>query len=1310
MANDFVHLHVHSMYSLLDGACRTADLVDRAKELNQSSVAITDHGCLFGIVDFYNKAVNAGVKPILGIEAYMAPKGRTNRDSTADKAGGYHLLMLAENLTGYQNLLKLGSIAYTEGFYYKPRIDKEVLRAHSEGLICTSACLGGEIPTALTRDDRKRAKEIAETYIDIFGPDRFFIELQKHIVEQDQVNPELMDLADRLGLGTVATNDVHFLLEGDHAPHDVLCCISTGKLLSDESRMKYPTELYLKSSSEMYAAMNHPKWREACENTVRIADICNVELDFSANHAPVVKIEKQSLGSAGSAPRVEKGSTEWFKQYCSQFELLPFDAMKETEVTPEQLNERCDEALRDLCEAGLIWRYGENGITDEIRARLDRELGILSAKHIAAYFLIVWDFVNEARRNGVPANARGSGVGTMVGYVLGLSNACPVEYGLLFERFTDPDRSEYPDIDIDICQDGRQDLIEYVRNKYGHVAQIITFGTLKARAAIRDTSRVLDLPLSEVDKLCKLIGDGLGTTIGQALEQEPDLKKIYNEQPEIRQVLDTAQRLEGLARHAGVHAAGVIIATQPLDNIIPLYKPPGTEQIVTQWDGPTCENIGLLKMDFLGLRTLSIIERACKLIHESLDQKTIEATVPGESHSGDPLDLERLHFGDQRVLDVFRRGETASVFQFESDGMRNTLMAMQPDRLEDLIAANALFRPGPMELIDDYCERKKGKQQVPSVNEIVDRLTAETYGIMVYQEQVMQVVNQLGGIPLRQAYTLIKAISKKKAKVIDANREQFINGAGEHGVSKKQAADLFDLILKFAGYGFNKSHSTGYAIVAYQTAYLKTYFPVQYMAAVLTFESVSTEKVVNYIKECNKVLRLSGKRGVEVRPPDINLSDVEFTVVFDEGEAHDSDHGHIRFGLSAVKGIGEKVIRSIIHARTWLDKCEKDNDEKKCPGCDACKAGPFTSLHDFCERVPLTSSKDKTSVTRATIEALIKCGAFDSIHGSEKRAAMLDAMQDAINAGQRHQDSKRSGQGGLFGDSAFGSDGNAQKMPEMALPRVDPWTMAEQLKYEREVLGFYVSAHPLDEHKATIERFTNVSIADINRLKADLEVTIAGELTSVRRTMTKRGKSAGQPMAMITIADKTGQMDGVAFSENYAMAADLLVKDRIVFIKGKIDRRRQEPNIIVNKVFAVEQAVEHLTDTVKIILRDRARGDHLVYNGELKNLQQMLRQSNVVNGNNGFGGAGAQVVIEVHQDNKVVEMRIENFRIPVSRDLPERIAMILHDKDCCELLGPPKLLQSQQSKKLIHDGSDKQEKLAIGSPNDEEYCASIDRY
>ncbi len=1302
MPDRFVHLHVHSQYSLLDGACRIRDMIDRAKELDQDALAITDHGCLFGVIDFYTKATAAGVKPIIGIEAYMAPGDRTDRQHTGVKDGGYHLLLLAQNRTGYANLLKLSSIAYTEGFYYKPRIDKEVLKAHSDGLIATSACLGGEIPTALTKDDRKLAKQIAELYLEIFGPDRFFIELQKHVSEQDRVNPELIDLADRLGIGAVATNDVHFLLEDDHAPHDALCCISTGKLLSDESRMRYPKQLFLRSTDQMYAAMDHPKWKEACANTVHIAGMCDLELDFTTSHTPIVKIDKttitpstappeapdcvggspesagDSLKTGTSAPPT--GSTAWYQKFCAGYDLEPFDQLHDQEVTPDQLKADSDQALRELAEAGLTWRYGVDGVTDEHRARLDRELKVLADKNISAYFLIVWDFVNQARSRGIPANARGSGVGTMVGYCLGLSNACPVKYGLLFERFTDPDRSEYPDIDIDICQDGRQQIIEYVRRKYGHVAQIITFGTLKARAAVRDVGRVLDVPLDEVDKVCKAVGDQLGITLDKALDQQPDLKQLYDDNPTHRRMIDTAKRLEGLARHAGVHAAGVVIATQPLDRIVPLYQPPGTDQLVTQWDGPTVEKVGLLKMDFLGLRTLSIIERARQLIRQTLDEETIHRSVtihdndrnsrgkdPVAGGGKDPLDLERLTFDDQKVLDLFRRGETSGVFQFESGGMRNLLMQMKPDRFEDLIAANALYRPGPMDLIPEYNARKHGRQPVPKVHPIVDRYTAETYGIMVYQEQVMQIVHELGDIPLRAAYTLIKAISKKKKSIIDDNRARFIEGSQQKGLTKKQADDLFELILKFAGYGFNKSHSTGYAIVAYQTAYLKTYFPLHYMTAVLTYESVSIDKVVEYIDEAKRVRLPSGRRGVEVKPPDINLSDVGFTVVYGDDEPRAPEYGHIRFGLGAVKGVGEKAITAIIDARE--------------------KAGPFKSLYHFTESVPLNA------VTRATIEALIKSGAYDRLHEGSHRAAMMQALEEAIRAGQRIASDRNSGQMNFFDtlgdDPDHDTTCSTHEHAAAKLPDVTPWSVHEQLTHEKSVLGFYVSSHPLDQHRELLDRFTDVTIADISRLPADKPVIIGGILTRVRPTLVKKGRSAGQKMAMITVQDPSGSIDGVVFSDAYAVVSPLLETDQVLILKGKVDRRREEPSIVVEEVIPLDEAPKRLTTTVKIMIHNddydhTGAGDRRVTADRppdridatgLTSLKALLRQSAAPSQR-----SGADVLIEILEHDSIIRLRLEGLRVCVDHSLPDRVATVLRRQDCCDLLGPQRLVVPRPSR------------------------------
>ena len=1332
-AGGFVHLHLHTMYSLLDGGNRIDKLVDRVAELGMDAVAITDHGNLHGAAEFYAACKNKGIKPILGIEAYVAPdlngkpSDRTSREHTGVSDGGFHLVLLAENDTGWHNLLKLSSDAYLQGFYYKPRTDKPTLERYHEGLIAINGHLGSSVAHHLIKYEQTQdpthyeaAKAEAAWHRELFadagtGP-RFFLELQSHEEQlQDRINPHTVRLARELDIPLVCDNDAHFLTADDWDAHDTLCCVSMGKTKTEESRLRYPKDLYVKSPSQMRQRFAEElDLADAVDHSVAIAKRCDVHLDFEANHAPVVRIETDAE-SAEKGAALEVGSTEWFKAFCSRYRLVPFDATRDSE-SQEELAAQCDAALRELCEAGLIWRYGkpeDGGITEAHRARLDRELKILSDKLISAYFLIVWDFCNEARRRGIPVNARGSGVGTMVGYVLGLSNACPVKYGLLFERFTDPDRSEYPDIDIDICQDGRAEILEYVRQKYGHVAQIITFGTLKARAAIKDVGRVHDVPLADVEKVTKLIGDGLKTTLDSAWDQEPDLREMIESRPQLQTMYDTARRLEGLARHAGVHAAGVVLATRPLDDIVPLCRPTGKQdadtQVITQWDGPTCEQVGLLKMDFLGLRTLSIIERAKSLVKRTLDAKTIanavsqdkatgDSTGPrgenGDSPAADPLDLERLHYDDPAVLQLFQRGETAGIFQFESGGMRNLLMAMRPDRLEDLIAANALYRPGPMELIPNYNNRKHGREQVPNAHPIVEKFTADTYGIMVYQEQVMQIVHELGGIPLRQAYSLIKAISKKKEKVINANKAEFLKGAAEKGVAEKDATELFELILKFAGYGFNKSHSTGYAIVAYQTAYLKTFFPLHYMAALLTYESVSTDKVVEYVDACRHVLKPDGTRGIEVHPPDVNKSEIGFTVVYDEGEARTPSSGHIRFGLSAVKGVGDKAIRAMLEERE--------------------QHGAFASLFDFCERVPLSA------INKTCLEALVKCGAFDTLHGRDHRAAMLEAVPQAIQMGQKAAADKASGQMSIFGlpEAAAESESAVAEVP---LPSVDAWSTPELLQHEKDVLGFYVSDHPLRAHTATIGRLSSCSIEQANQLPADTKLTVGGMLSRVRPTVVKNGKSAGRKMAMLTIEDeRSNKLDAVIFADAYEAQHYLLEVDKAVFLKGRIDRRREEPSLVVEEVISMEDAPAKLTQTLRVVLGGVANGKpdaaseaqaggerradgggspdghgHVeaisrdAYQRGYRRLKDLLthaaRRAN---------GSSARVELELHEAGAVARLGLNGLRVTVDDELIASVRTVMTGAvplPCrCEVEGPPKLNvareRSEHADRLASEG------------------------
>jgi len=1243
----FVHLHLHSEYSLLDGGNRIDRLVARVKELGMTSVAVTDHGNLFGAMSFYHAAKEAGIKPILGVEAYVAPGPREDRTYTGVVDGGYHLVLLAENVTGWQNLLYMCSEAYLTGFYYKPRMDHALLEKHSEGLIAINGHLGSEIAFHMieyekTRDERHyaKAREVAQWHKKVFaggmGGPRFYIELQHHVAEQNAINPHLIKLARELDLPIVCDNDSHFLRAEDHDAHDTLVCISMGKNKEDPERLKYTPELYVKSPQQMrelFETNYGDVGRMACDNTVAIAERCNVDLSFTSQ-APVVGVK---LPKKRPEYKGEANLTEWFKTACAAYELEPFDP-KKPDVTKEKLKADCDRALRELCELGLIWRYGPEGSPSgvdrkAVRERLDRELKILADKNISAYFLIVWDFVNWARQRGIPALARGSGVGTMVGYVMGLSNACPVRYGLLFERFTDPDRSEYPDIDIDLCQDGRGEVIEYVRQKYGHVAQIITFGTLKARAAVRDVGRVFGMPLPDVDRLAKLIPEQLKMTLDLALEQEPDLKKQYDDNPTVKRLIDNARVLEGQARHASVHAAGVIVATRPLHEIVPLYKQSGTgeNEVVTQWDGPTCEKVGLLKMDFLGLRTLSTIERAKKLIRETLPEEEIWRAIGREPQRGaDALDLDRLSYDDPRVFELFQRADTTGVFQFESGGMRRLLVEMKPDRLEDLIAANALFRPGPMDLIPAYNARKHQREEVPKIHPIVEQYTAETYGIMVYQEQVMQVVHALGGIPLRAAYSLIKAISKKKIKEIDKNRAQFIDGAQTKGLTKAGAEELFELILKFAGYGFNKSHSTGYAIVAYQTAWLKTYFPNQYMAAFLTFES-QAQKVEDWIKykdDCRRTVFTDGHVGVDVRPPDINLSDAAFTVVHASDEPKDSLHGHVRFGLKAIKGAGEKAIDAIVAERK--------------------KNGPYKSLYDFCERLP-SGPGTSVGVTRATIEALVCCGAFDSVHGIESRSSMVASIEAAVSAGQTIAKDRAAGQGSLFGGGGGGEQVAAQRA-EPTLVRAKAWDNATVLVKEKEVLGFYVSSHPLDQWDEDLKRYSNVSSQALKEIQQDHRVIVGGLVKSVRPIVTKKGDR----MAIVTMEDHGGAFESVLFPEAYAANAPALITDAVVFLLGSVDLSRGDPQVIVERVIPADQAGVHLATRLDLLVDEGSLNG--ASRAALEQAAGLIKSPRSVP--NGGVTVPVRVVVRSSEGTFVLDVA-DKYRTAASRDVVEQLRKIL---------------------------------------------------
>lgn len=1100
----FAHLHVHTEYSLLDGACRVKELVKTVKAMNMPAVAVTDHGNMFGVIEFYSAAKDAGIKPIVGCEMYMAPGNRRDKDTKGMSEAAFHLLLLAQNLEGYRNLMRLASIGYTEGFYYKPRIDKEVLRELSAGLICTSTCLGGEIPQALLRRDMGAAREVAETYLKIFGPDRFFIELQNHgMQEQTMTNPELKELADKLGVGVIATNDVHYLTHDDVEAHDVLCCISTRARVQEEDRFKFPTDqFYLKTPDEMATALRD--YPEALENTLRVVEMCDVQFDFTKRHAPVFR-------------------------------------------TPEKRS--ADEYLRELVMDAAKERYGD--ITPELQERIDYELSVVSGKGFSGYFLIVWDVVQFCNREGIPVNARGSGCSTVIGYCLRISACDPLRYELYFERFMDPERDEMPDIDLDMCQDRRQQVIQYVREKYGHVAQIITFGRLKPKAAIRDICRVLDVPLAQADKIAKLVPEELKMTIDKAIEREPELRKMYDGEPIVRKVLDIGRRLEGMARHASVHAAGVVIADKPLDTFVPLFKQPDAE-VTTQFEGPTVEKVGLLKMDFLGLRTLSQIDLTCRLVRK---------------HHGVTIDLEKLDLTDQRVYQILARGDTRGVFQFESGGMRDVLMKMKPNRIEDLIAANALFRPGPMEYIDEYVARKHGKDW-KTPHPLMTEVLKETYGIMVYQEQVSRLVNRLGDVPLRRAFRLAKAISKKKTEAINAEREPFLAGAEKNGVPRKVGDEIFEDILKFGGYAFNKAHSTGYAVVAFQTAYLKTYYPVEFMASLLTYESGSTEKIAEYIEESRRVRQTDGSVGIPVLPPDINESEEAFTPIREGGTVEKGDRGNrapdasgangrglIRFGLGAISGLGHKAVQAILAARS--------------------EGGKFRDLYDFTERV------DLTAVNKSALESLVKAGAFDSTGAMRK--ALMDVLADAIESGQRAQRDKKAGQMDMFG--SFQSTAPANKVITNA-----EWSDSEMLAYEKEALGFFITRHPLTQYEKLVQRFATVNIAQLKNLADGQKVIVGALITKLRYVPIRQGRSAGQKMLIVHLEDFSGSVEAVVFPDSVAQHQPFLKPDGVVFIDGSCDRRREEPCLRLTRVIPVEDARRVLARDLVIRLHTTGGG------------------------------------------------------------------------------------------------------------------------
>jgi DNA polymerase-3 subunit alpha len=1085
---NFVHLHLHSQYSLLDGAIRLDDLFQKAQEFRMPALALTDHGSMFGTLEFYQRALRAGIKPIIGCEVYVAPGSRFDKSSQGISEASFHLILLAKNLTGYRNLLKLVTAGYFEGFYYRPRVDKELLRTHHEGLIALSACLRGEIPHYLLQGEWQKALQAADEFRSIFSDRRFYLELQENrIPEQSKVNAGLLAIARELTLPLVATNDCHYLRKEDAEAHEVLLCIQTGKTLRDTDRLKFSTnEFFFRSAEEMETLF--APYPEAISNSIEIAERCNLELKLHELEFPQFQ--------------VPEGET-----LDSYLEKMAFRGLEER-------------------LAAIKRRAGGRTIAEDFyRQRLQKELGMIKSMGFAGYFLIVADFIRYAKSKKIPVGpGRGSGAGSLAAYALGITEIDPLAHGLLFERFLNPERVSPPDIDIDFCIKGREEVIRYVREKYGadHVAQIITYGTLQARAVIRDVGRVLDMPYAEVDRIAKMVPKTLNITLEEALEQEPRLQELAQRNPQVKKLLSLAQALEGLPRHVSTHAAGVVISSKPLVEMVPLYRGSQNE-VVTQYPMKELEAVGLIKFDFLGLKTLTMMEDVVQRVKAS---RHID------------VDILQLPLDDPATYRLLSSGDTSGVFQLESSGMRDLVVRLAPERFEDLIALLALYRPGPLKsgMVDDFIKRKQGKvpisYDIPELKGILE----ETYGVIVYQEQVMKIATLLANFSLASADILRRAMGKKKPEEMAMQKKHFLEGAQKNKIPAKKAEKLFDLMAKFAEYGFNKSHSAAYALVAYQTAYLKAHYPEEFMAGLLSSEMGNADKILRHLNECRE-------KKIEVLPPDVNESQSDFLV----------HHGKIRFGLAAVKNVGQAAIQSILSAR----------EEK----------GAFTSLADFCSKV------DLRKVNKRVIESLIKCGAFDSLHAS--RAALLAGLEETLEWAQMLEKQTSNPQMMIF-RSARG----ATKAQEPRLPDVPEWPESQRLAFEKEALGFYLSGHPLNRHRDLLLRLATTDSQRVWEMADGQEVVIGGVVSGIKEINTKKGDR----MAFISLEDLHGVVEVIVFADLYKKAGLMLKSEDPLFIKGKIDAGEETVKVVANEILSFEEAVSKLTTTVHLRLKSNALG------------------------------------------------------------------------------------------------------------------------
>ena len=1181
-APTFCHLHTHTQYSLLDGASRIADIVKRARMMNQPALAITDHGNMFGAIEFYKACTDASkgadtdglppIKPIIGMEAYVVPNGesRTKREKV-EGDNDHHLLLWASNLDGYKNLMKLSTYAYKEGFYYHPRVDRELLAKHSKGLIASTGCIGSEIPQQVLKKDTEAAMRRAREYQEIFGKENLYFELQDHCIAQadtpegteamrelagmqKKVNEAIVKISRELGGKLICTNDSHYTDRTDAKAHDALLCIGTGKLLKDAQRLKFACdEFYLKSSEEMGRLFGSVP--EAMKNTLEIAERCNLKLKFGEYHFPAFQIP------GGEEQHV---------------------------------------FFRRQVEAGLIERYG-NPVPAHVKARAREELRVLEKMSFVGYLLIVWDIIREARARGIPVGpGRGSAAGSIVCYALGITNLEPLRYSLIFERFVNEGRNEMPDIDIDFCQSRRAEVISYVQDKYGRdcTANIVTFNAMLAKGAIRDVGRVMEKELAEVNRIAKLIPMQPGKKIVlksapkervdadatvYCVDDVPELRELYQHDATVHELVDLARKCEGIARNTGCHAAGLVIADKPVTEYCPLYQDKNG-MLLTQYEMSHLDSVGLLKIDFLGLETLTKLKTTTRLIKDRRGKKIPEALTPeGE------IDLDKLPLDDARTYKMLGRGEARAVFQFESEGMRNLLVEARPDCLEDLVALNAMYRPGPMDNIPSFCARKHGREPITYLLPQLESILKDTYGIIVYQEQVMQIANQLAGFTLSEADSLRKAMGKKKKDLMDKYGKQFVEGCAKNGIDPKKAQELYDLIAKFAEYGFNKSHAAAYAFVAYQTAYLKANYPAEFMAGNMTLEQGNTDKVVEYIDE-------SRRMGLEVAPPDINTSGVTFVI---------ENERLLRFALGAVKGVGEKAVESIVNERQ--------------------KNGKFKDLYELCERL------DSRSVNKSCLESLVKAGALDSIAGGCGRSSLLATLEDAMSSGARIRADKSSGQGNLFG-----GDGVAAPRPRMA--QVAEWTEKQRLEEEKAVLGFYFSGHPLDDARELVEGISSSSIRNLAKVQEGYEVVIGAYVTQIQPRITRM---KGEKMAVLTVEDFSGNTQVVVFPKTYEKFKQLLQPDAILFFKGRLksnetnggggnggdENRPASMAIAADEIMTVEAAAERYVSDVTVMLDEHDGKTH--------------DQSNPANGNGNGNGVKARV------QSVLALMRNFNGRVPL---------------------------------------------------------------